>query len=190
MSYAYSAGELRDGSGVSVFQTAKQDAAKNVILNECYDSTGLQALGATPADFFHPDYVNIVGATCGVSFSPDCTNALAVTWRARWTEDRPAIDAMSAPILAHFGGMDTTVPTYRAACAKKKLTADLAAVSGATTTVQYCYNAKSSHNDTLRSVDVNYVNEWIAAKAGAGPEPAACTPFPANETCAQPPNDY
>ncbi len=196
MEYAYSAGELRvPGSGVSVFQTDKQTAAKDVILNECYDAAGLQALGATPADFFDMDYVTKVGAACAIGNGlppvADCSDPLAMdTWVPRWKEDRPAIDATSAPILAFFGGMDTVLPPYRAACARDKIDADLAAASGATTTVEYCNNPNAGHRDITRGTSVDYVNEWIAARAGAGPEPASCTPFAATVRCAQPPIEH
>lgn len=192
MSYAYAAGELREpGSGVSVFQAEKQDAARDVILNDCYDKAGLVALGATPADFFDPTYVQVVGYTCAVNpFAPNCTDELAAKWKARWEEDRPAIDANSAPMLVVFGDMDTTVPAGRAACARNKLNGDLAAVSGATTTITYCLDPMLAHRDIVRSAQVEYLNEWVAAKAGAGPEPASCMPFPENQACAAPPHDY
>lgn len=191
MMYAYAAGELREGNGEVVFQTAKQAAAVEAIHGaECYDKAKIEALGATPADIFDATYVNNVGGTCAVSFVPDCTSSLAAKWKSWWAEDRPAIDAMGPPILAIFGGMDTTVTLARAACAKKKLTADLAAVSGATTTVEYCISSKAVHRDIIRGPDPDYINEWIAAKAGVGPEPVACKPFPAGEVCGVPPNDY
>ena len=42
------------------------------------------------------------------------------------------------------------------------------------------------------SADANsdYVNQWIAARAGVGSDPAACAPFPTGMTCLQPPNDF
>jgi hypothetical protein len=193
MEYAYAAGELRQaGSGVNVFQAAKQTAAKNVILNQCYDVAGLQTLGATPADFFEATYVNKVGNDCTIALgtTPDCSDPLAQEWMARWLEDRPRVDAMGAPILAIFGAMDTTVPAGRAACARKKIEADLAAVTGATTKTQYCLDSKASHRDIVRGASADYVNEWIAAKAGAGPDPAACTELPTTATCELLPRDY
>lgn len=190
MSYAYSASELREPeTGVSVFQTDKQDAARDVILNDCYDKAGLVALGENPSDFFDEAYVEFVGSACAVNpFLPDCSHELAVKWKARWEEDRPAIDANGAPILAVFGGMDTTVPIGRAACARNKLTGDLG--TGASTTLTFCLDAMLEHRDIVRSAQVEYLNEWVAAKAGAGPEPAACTPFPTDLDCQTPPHDY
>jgi pimeloyl-ACP methyl ester carboxylesterase len=190
MSYAYSAGELRGGTGMEVFQTAKQTAARDVILNECYDSAGLQALGATPSDFFEANYVNDVGSQCAVSLTPNCTSQLAMKWVARWAEERPKIDAMGAPILAIFGGKDTTVPLGRAGCAKKKLLDDLASVNGATTQVTLCWDRNAAHRDIIRGPNVDYLNQWVAAKGGAGTAPVACTEFPPAQICSTPPNDY
>jgi len=189
MEYAYSAGELRDpGHGVDVFQTAKQTAAKDTILNECYDGAKLQTLGATPADFFEMNYVNNVGAACAVNpFTPDCTSAEAMLWKARWLEDRPPLDKSSAPIILFFGAMDTLVTTGRAECGRKKIAADL---MGGTTTATSCYNDVAAHRDIIRGSDPEYLNKWIAAKGGVGADPGSCPEFPAGRVCQTPPNDY
>ena len=94
MEYAYSAGALRGdaGDGLAVFQTAKQQAAKDTILGgDCYDSAKLKALGAQPSDFFDADYVNNVGFTCAANtITPDCTQVRrlaggdAPLWMSRW----------------------------------------------------------------------------------------------------------
>jgi pimeloyl-ACP methyl ester carboxylesterase len=176
MAYAYSAGELRDGTGDSVFDTAKQAAAVEVINGgECYDKAKMMALGATPADFFLPAYVSEVGNACAISGS--CSTTLSTKWQTWWKEDRPPIDAMGAPILAMFGGGDMTVTLARAGCAKKKIDADIAAVSGATTSVSYCMTENYDHRDMPRGPAPGYINEWIAARGGVGAEPAACTPL-------------
>jgi pimeloyl-ACP methyl ester carboxylesterase len=192
MAYAYSASELREGAGhgLDVFQTDKQAAAKEAFLGgECYDKAKQMALGATPADFFETNYVDIVGYACATNpFGSDCSDPLAQKWKARWVEDRPAIDPMGAPLLITFGGSDTFVPTGRANCSRNKLTKDLM-VTGATTQIQYCYNSKATHRDIIRGTEVDYLNKWIAAKAGAGEDPGSCTPFPV-EQCATPPHDY
>ena len=77
MEYFYSAGELRDGpgGGLEVFQTAKRQAVKDTLLGgECYENAKLQALGATPADFFDPTFVSDVGFDCAANpFGSDCT---------------------------------------------------------------------------------------------------------------------
>jgi pimeloyl-ACP methyl ester carboxylesterase len=191
MEYAYAAGELRaPGTGVSVFKTSLQTAARDVFLNECYDGAGLQALGDKPSDIFDSTYVNSVGGLCALSFTPDCGMDPAAMWKARWAEDRPPIDGKSAPILAYFGTGDQVVTLGRAGCAQKKIKADIAAVAGATTNVTYCKEENAGHRDIVRSAAADYVMEWVAAKAGVGPEPAACTPLPATQACEQPPNDY
>jgi len=189
MEYAYSAGELRDGTGhgVDVFATAKQAAAKDAMLGgECYDSAKLQALGATPGDFFDSNYVNTVGMGCALGGT--CTDPLAVKWKAIWGQDRPAIDATGAPLLIMFGGSDTFVNPNRALCAKKKLTADLAAGT-ATTTIKYCSDDAAGHRDLVRDASADYVLKWIASQAGAGADPGACTDLPAG-TCQAIPQEY
>jgi hypothetical protein len=194
MAYAYSASELREGAGhgLDVFQSAKAQAAKESFLSgECYDKARQMALGATPQDIFDTNYVNIVGYSCATNpFGADCSDPLAAKWKARWIEDRPPIDAMSsAPILITFGGTDTLVPTGRAQCARNKLAMDLS-VSGATTQLSYCYNSKTAHREIIRSTEVDYLNKWVAAKAGVGADPGPCPAFPASETCSTPPHEY
>jgi dienelactone hydrolase len=193
MAYAYSANELREGpgKGLDVFQTTKQLAAKEALLGgECYDKAKQMALGEKPADFFETNYVNIVGYACATNpIGSDCTDPLAAKWKDRWIEDRPPIDATGAPILITFAGGDTFVPTSRAQCARNKLAKDLMA-TGATTQLQYCFNSKANHRDLPRSTEVDYLSAWVAAKAGAGPDPGACPAFPASETCSVPPHEY
>jgi hypothetical protein len=194
MTYLYGAGELREpGTGLDVFQTAKRTAAKEVINGaECYDSAKMQAMGATPADIFDATFVDKVGYQCATNpFGPDCSDPLAVKWKARWIEDRPKIDAMSsAPILIMYGGADTFVSPSRAQCARNKLAADLGAVTNPTTTIQYCFNSKVTHRSIVRSSSVDYLAQWIAAKAGAGADPGTCSAFPTSETCSTPPHEY
>jgi len=190
MEYAYSGAELREGTGhgVDVFATAKQTAAKDTILGDaCYDSAKLQALGATPQDFFDTAYVNTVGSACALGGT--CTDPLAAKWKTRWQEDRPALDATGAPMLVMLGGMDTLISVGRATCMRNRFDANLAG-AGTTTTVDYCYNAASAHRDFVRSADADYLISWIAAKAGIAAAPAACTPFPATFICPTVPQDY
>jgi pimeloyl-ACP methyl ester carboxylesterase len=189
MEYSYSAGELRDGAGhgVDVFATAKQAAAKDAILGgSCYDAAKLQALGATPADFFDTSFVNTVGTTCSIGGT--CTDPLAVKWKAIWQTDRPAIDPTGAPLLVMFGGADTFVTPGRAQCAKKKFTADLAAGT-ATTTVKYCYEETAAHRDLVRDASADYVVKWVASRTGAGSDPGTCTDLPM-ALCPGIPQDY
>ena len=187
MEYAYSAGELDEGSGhgVDVFATAKQAAAKDTILGgECYDSAKLQALGATPGDFFDQTYVDTVGSTCALG--GQCTDALSVKWKAHWDADRPALDPNGAPMLVMLGGMDSFVTPARAQCGMNKWAADLG--SGAAATITYCVNAAAAHRDLVRTDDVGYVLQWIANKAGIGSAPAACT-APTTHPCPPFPTD-
>ncbi|MCU1280370.1 MAG: Triacylglycerol lipase precursor [bacterium] len=198
MEYAYSAGALRGdaGGGLAVFQASKQQAAKDTLLGgACYDTAKLVALGAKPSDFYDTNYVNNVGFSCAASpLNPDCTMAPstpagdAPLWVSRWQEDRPALDDKSAPVLVWYGAMDTTVKPGWAECAREKIAKDLMA-SGATTTVKYCYDAAAGHRDIIRGNDPDFVNQWIAARAGVGAEPAACTDFPTGMMCLVPPND-
>lgn len=189
MEYAYSAGELRDGAGhgVDVFATAKQAAAKDTILGgECYDAAKLQALGATPADFFDSTYVNAVANACALGAT--CTDALAVKWKAIWQNDRPALDPTGAPLLVLNGGIDSFVTPGRANCAKKKFTADLSSGTP-TATVKYCYDDNVGHRDLVRSQLADYVVKWVASRTGAGADPGACTDLPA-AVCPGIPQDY
>jgi len=197
MEYAYTAGNLRGdtGGGLAVFQTAKQQAAKDTMLGgECYDSAKLEALGMGPADFFDNDYVQNVGLACAASPVSDCTKAPstpagdAPLWLSRWKEDRPALDDQSAPILIWYGAMDESVTPGRAQCARDKFAKDLMS-GGATTTIKYCYDAAAAHRDIIRTATGDYVNQWIAARGGAGSDPGACPDFPTGLTCQTPPND-
>jgi pimeloyl-ACP methyl ester carboxylesterase len=198
MEYAYSAGVLRGdpGDGLAVFQTAKQQAAKDALLGgECYDQAKVAALGTTPQDFYDADYVSNVGFSCAAApFGADCTMAPstpagdAPLWVSRWKEDRPALDDKSAPVLIWYGGMDTTVKPGWAECAREKMVKDVSA-AGATTMVKFCYDAAAGHRDIIRDASADFVNQWIAARAGIGAEPAACTDFPSGMMCLQPPND-
>jgi pimeloyl-ACP methyl ester carboxylesterase len=192
MAYAYSASELRaPGTGLDVFQDAKKTAARDVMLNQCYDSAGLQALGARPSEFFDPAYVSNVGGACAVAFvNPNCSTAPAPLWEPRWEEDRPAIDATSsAPILVYFGMNDTFVAPGRASCARNKIAADLAAVPSPTTDVTYCLDPNAGHRDIVRGAASDYVLKWVAARTGAGADPGACPVFP-DQPCITPPNEF
>ena len=183
MEYAYSAGELDQGSGhgVDVFQTAKQAAAKSAMLDgECYDSTKLQALGAGTADFFDPTYINSVGNNCALGGA--CSDSLSAMWTPRWAADRPTIDANGAPLLIWFGASDTFVTPLRAQCAVDKFNAAISAGSNATATATYCSDSMAAHRDLVRRDEVQYVLSWIANKAGIGAAPAACT-APSAQRC-------
>ena len=189
MEYAYVAAELREGvgHGTDVFQTAKKAAAKDAILGgACYDQAKVQALGATPMDFFDATYVAQVGNQC--SLGGNCTDPLAIKWKGYWQQERPALDATGAPILAMFGGVDTFITPSRGACGRNKWAADVAG-AGSTTTITNCFNQDTAHRDFPRTAELDYAISWIANKAGIGAAPAACTAPPAT-ACAQFPQDY
>ena len=109
-----------------------------------------------------------------------------MTWTARFSADRPPIDPNGSPILIFDGGMDQNFPPARAQCMFDKLAADLKTSTSPTTTIAACLDPDAQHFDIMRR-DVDYANRWIAARAGLGPEPAACTPFPTGQTCQTPP---
>jgi hypothetical protein len=85
-----------------------------------------------------------------------------------------------------------------AQCAREHFTNDLSS-GGSTTMVKYCFDSAAAHRDIIRGADGDYVNQWIAARAGAGSEPSgSCADFPlpwtdtdgkTGMTCETPPND-
>jgi hypothetical protein len=85
--------------------------------------------------------------------------------------------------------MDGSVKPGFAQCERDRFATDLSG-TGATTTISYCYDAAADHRGIVHGSQPDYLNEWIAARAGIGSEPTPCTPFPSNITCATPPNDY
>lgn len=188
MEYFYSAGELRDGPGhgTDMFVAAKRDAVKQALVGgACYDSAAVQALGATPYDFFDQTFVDQVGSACAaLTVGTDCTQGQAPTWLARWKEDRPSLDASGAPVLIFYGGMDAYVKPGFAQCARDKFMMD-----NTDSIISYCYDAAATHAALVR-LDTDYVNKWIAFKAGIGPDPGACTPFPSGMMCTVPPNNF
>ncbi|MBL9012638.1 MAG: alpha/beta fold hydrolase [Myxococcales bacterium] len=189
MVYAWSATELREGagSGTTVFQAAKRTAARDAMFGgACYDQAKMMALGTNPVDWFDATYVTQVANQCALG--GNCTDATAAKWRARWPEDRPAIDATGAPILAMWGGADTFIGPARAACGRNKWAADTSG-GGTTTMITNCYSATTAHRDFPRTSEVDYLMSWIANKAGIGPAPAACT-APPTTACAMFPNDF
>lgn len=190
MDYFYSHGELYDGpgGGLAMFQAAKRDAVQSFLMNQCAPNpppgVDITTLGATPADFFDASFINSIG-DCGLGFG-GCTDATAMTWTARFVADRPPIDPNGPPIMIFDGGLDANFPPARAQCMFDKLDADLMTVAAPKTKISTCFDPGAQHFDIMRR-DVDYANQWIAARAGIGPEPAACTPFPSGQTCATPP---
>jgi hypothetical protein len=171
-----------------MIQPAKRDAVKSFLMNQCNPNpppgVDITTLGATTADIFDAAFIDSVGP-CGIGLG-GCTDATAMTWTARFSADRPPIDPQGPPVLIFDGGMDANFPPARAQCMFDKITADLTGATSATTTLSACIDPDAQHFDIMRR-DVGYANQWIAARAGIGPEPAPCTPFPAGLTCATPP---
>jgi pimeloyl-ACP methyl ester carboxylesterase len=189
MFYFYAQGELRDGVGMgtSVFQPAKRDLVRQTLVGNdiCYDFDNLKKLGHLPNEFFEPAWVDAVGTNCALL--NDCSTADSMKWSARWKRDRPALDPNGAPVLVWYGGKDQNISLGLAQCARNRFAADLAG-AGATVTVSYCFDPDSNHN-TIPRVNAGHVNQWIAARAGLGSEPAPCAQFPAGQSCMVPPQD-
>ncbi len=190
MDYFYSHGELYDGpgGGLAMFQAAKRDAVQSFLMNQCAPNpppgVDITTLGATPSDFFDSSFVSSLSG-CGLGFG-GCSDATAMTWTARFSADRPPINPNGPPLLIYDGGMDANFPPPRAQCMFDKLNADLMAAPSPTTKITACLDPDAQHFDIMRR-DVDYANQWIAARAGIGPEPAACSPFPTGLTCETPP---
>jgi pimeloyl-ACP methyl ester carboxylesterase len=178
--YFYSHGLLYDGN-TSMFQAAKADQVKQVALStQCYNEVP-NSLGTYATDYFDGAFAQSVG-DCGTGVS-QCDDAIAKVWAPRFAADRPPIDPQGAPILTWSGMKDTYFPPQRAQCMFNKFKRDLTA--GSTTVVTSCFDTAADHGGIL-SNDIDYANQWIAARAGIGPEPAACTPFPSGVTCDPP----
>jgi pimeloyl-ACP methyl ester carboxylesterase len=187
MWYWYAAGELRDGpgGGLAMFDASKRAQVKTTLLSpQCYDYPNLQLLGSTPNDFFDPTFANDVGNSCGAFGT--CTTPAAMLWKSRWLADRPALDPNGPPMLTWYAAMDLDVPPNLAQCALDRLAADGTPAS----LVSYCFDAGADHNNVIRR-NSDYVNQWIAARAGLGKDPAPCTPFPAGmQACRMPPANF
>jgi hypothetical protein len=190
LDYFYSHGEMYDGpgGGLAMFQAAKRDAVHSFLMGQCNPNSppgvDITTLGATPSDFFDTNFISSLSG-CGLGFG-GCTDATAMTWTARFSADRPPIDPKGPPILIFDGGMDANFPPVRAQCMFDKINMDLAGATAPTTTIAACLDPDAQHFDIMRR-DVGFANQWIAARAGLGAEPAPCTPFPTGLTCQTPP---
>jgi hypothetical protein len=193
LDYFYSHGELYDGpgGGLAMIQPAKRTAVQSFLMGQCNPTAppgvDIQTLGATPADFFDAAFISSIGG-CGIGIG-DCMDATAMTWTARFSADRPPIDPQGPPILIYNGGMDANFPPPRAQCMFDKISMDMMGAVSPTTTISTCLDPDAQHFDIMRR-DVSYANQWIAARAGIGPEPSPCTPFPTGLTCATPPPNF
>lgn len=184
MEYFYSAGELLDGPGHGTDNFAMPAAAKKVLVGgACYDNAGLAALGTTSSDVYTPAFVQDVGTDCAAG-ATDCSAPDAALWLARWKADRPALDPNGAPILVWFGALDTYLKPALAQCIQ-----DTATAEGASGIMRYCYDANSTHVQLVRA-DADYVNQWVAFKAGIGSDPGDCPPFNSGFQCLVPPVNY
>lgn len=190
LDYFYSHGELYDGpgGGLAMFPPAKRDAVKSFLMGQCNPmappGVPITSLGTQPSDIFDSNFVSSLSG-CGLGFG-GCTDATAMTWTARFAADRPPIDANGPPLLIYDGGMDTNFPPARAQCMFDKINADLMATASPTTTISTCLDPDAQHFDIMRR-DIDYANQWIAARAGLGADPAPCMPFPTGLTCQTPP---
>jgi pimeloyl-ACP methyl ester carboxylesterase len=184
--YFYSSSWLLDGFDhrLDVFAENKRAAVEQVLRGgPCYDTAGLMQLGRTAYDFFDGTFTAEVGGDCAID--GNCTTPLAMTWLARMEADRPLLDPSGAKVLVYNGGTDVFVPRGYAQCGRDRMAQNgaLAAV------VENCFDANLGHNDMIRRPSADWVNQWIAHVAGAGPEPAACPPFPSDVTCTTPPEN-
>ncbi|HWE27126.1 MAG TPA: hypothetical protein VHB97_03945, partial [Polyangia bacterium] len=114
----------------------------------------------------------------------DCSAPDSALWLARWKNDRPPLDPNGAPILVWFGAQDTYLQPALAQCIQ-----DTATAEGVDSLMRYCYDATATHVGLVRA-DADYVNQWVAFKAGIGADPGACPPFDSGVSCLVPPVNY
>jgi pimeloyl-ACP methyl ester carboxylesterase len=192
LDYFYAHGELLDGPGhgLDLIKPEKRELARQMLEHDCLDefSANLPNLGAAPADYFTQEAIDTLGL-CGAS--GDCAAAEAVSpWPARFRADRPPVDANGPPILMWFGGQDALITPGYARCGYDKLARDVA--SPGTTQLTMCFDPDAIHS-RVPIRDVAWVNDWIAARVGGGPEPTCTPPLPPEQGGAQctqlPPND-
>jgi pimeloyl-ACP methyl ester carboxylesterase len=172
--YMYTHAELLDGQGegVKIFAPTKQAGVKSFVDNDCWQNTypDLEALGTSANDLLDPALISAIkNASAGVG---DCSGssdpALCQKWLDRFIADLPHFTdkALSVPILSLYGGQDQTITPDLAACVFDRYKADNAKY-------KVCFDPAGTHN-TIVSFRADYVNDWIAARAMGGAEPAAC----------------
>ena len=171
-----------------MIQPAKQDAVKSFLTDQCspirHPASTSSTLGASSTDIFNASFISSISG-CGLGFG-GCDDATAMTWSARFVADRPPIDPDGPPILIFDGGMDANFTPPYAQCMFDKIDVDLSGAVSPTTTISTCFDPDAQHFDIMRR-DVDYANQWIAARAGLGSEPAPCMPFPTGVVCQTPP---
>ena len=184
--YFYGHGENYDGpgGGLTMFRPEKKQQVQTMLTTLCLGDLekNIAQLGMVPSDFYDPNFCADVGA-CGALLS--CGDEPAKTWEKRFSVDRPAMDGAGAPVLVWQGAMDSTIDPTRAQCGFDKLHADLKAAKTPTASLTLCEDATATHGGVVRQ-DMDFVNQWIAARAGLGADPAAC-PSWTTRTCATPP---
>ena len=164
MEYAYSAGALRGdpGDGLAVFQTAKQQAAKDALLGgECYDATKLAALGTKPSRLLRPR----LRQRRRLHLRRQLARHRLHAWRRRRRRatrrcgcraGRKIVRRSTIRRAACSSGTAATTRRSKpgwAECANEKIDKDLSA-AGATATVTYCFDPQAAHRDTVRSTNV------------------------------------
>ena len=181
----------------AIFQPAKQQAAKDALLGgECYDTAKLTALGAKPSDFFDPNYVNNVG----FSLRRQPARHPTAPWRRRRRRAMHRCGsrvgrrtARRSTTRARQSSSGTAVRTATSSPAGPSARAEVRQGSARRRARPPCSrSAMTPMPATATSsvaVDPDFVNQWIAARAGIGAEPAACPALPTGMTCQTPPND-
>jgi pimeloyl-ACP methyl ester carboxylesterase len=185
--YFYSSSGLLDGIDhrLDVFASDKRAAVEKVLRGgPCYDTAGLEQLGRTAYSFFDSTFSSEVGADCAID--GQCTTPLSAKWRARMEANRPLLDPAGAKVLIWNGGTDLFISPGYAQCGRDHMAANGALDA----VVTNCYDATLGHNNIIRRSPSDFVHEWIANVAGAGAAPAACTPFPTDLTCTEPPKNF
>ena len=182
--------EIR-GGGLAVFQSAKQQAAKDAMLGAIASPwPSCMALGADARRLLRHGLrqqrrVHLRGQPVRVRLHDGAVDAagrralVAVALASGSPGARSDLGVPDPHLVRRHGHVRK--PGF-AECAREKFGKDLMA-TGATTTIQYCFDADAQHRDLIRRAPFDYVNQWIAARAGVGTEPTACTEFPATTTC-------
>lgn len=183
--YLYTHAELRDGQGhgTDIFAASKKAAVKSFVDGDCWnaDYPDLKMSGMSANDFLDSAFIQAVknpaaGLGCMTSDDPAtcCASsggsdvALCTKWMTRFVNDWPHFtgSALKVPILSLYGGQDQTITPDIAACVFTRYKADNA-------NYKVCFDPAGSHSSIV-SVRADYVNDWIAARALGGAEPAAC----------------
>jgi pimeloyl-ACP methyl ester carboxylesterase len=174
--YHYTHSALLDGQdhATDVFRADKRDMVKSFVDTECWgqdDWAPLKAFGNLATDFFDMTFADAVGsfaaginATCPTDEPAKSTCEL---WYARYLADRPHVTgaAQNVPIQLIWGTTDTTIAYDRVTCAIDRLHSDNASL-------KVCVVPGVDHGGAV-GARVDWMANWIAARALGGPEPAA-----------------